>query len=47
VAFLNTLTDGYAPTSNIPEPSTWALMVIGFGMVGGVLSARHRRYRSA
>lgn len=25
----------------VPEPATWAMMLVGFGMVGGV--ARHRR----
>jgi len=43
VAFLNTLTDGYTPTSNIPEPATWLMMITGFGLIGGALSLRRRR----
>ena len=27
--------------SNVPEPAAWALMIAGFGMVGG--AARRRR----
>ncbi|MBB4616653.1 PEPxxWA-CTERM sorting domain-containing protein [Sphingomonas abaci] len=30
---------------SVPEPSTWALMLIGFGMVGG--AARYRRRKTA
>lgn len=26
-----------SPTSPIPEPSGWALMILGFGVVGGVM----------
>ncbi|MGL4543265.1 MAG: cytochrome c peroxidase, partial [Polymorphobacter sp.] len=33
VAFLNTLTDGYVPGTNVPEPATWSMMIVGFGMV--------------
>ena len=28
-------------TSHLPEPATWAIMLAGFGLVGG--AARHRR----
>jgi cytochrome c peroxidase len=41
VAFLGTLTDGYA----VPEPSTWALAIVGFAGVGAAL--RRRRPKSA
>jgi hypothetical protein len=27
----------------VPEPSTWAMLLIGFGAVGGGLRARRRR----
>lgn len=43
VAFLNTLSDGYVPSSNVPEPASWTMMIAGFGMVGGVVSWRRRR----
>ena len=29
----------------VPEPATWAMMLLGFGAVGG--AARHRRRRTA
>jgi hypothetical protein len=28
---------------SVPEPSTWAMMIFGFGAVGGALRARRRR----
>jgi PEP-CTERM motif len=31
----------------VPEPSTWAMMLFGFGMVGGLLRRRDRRLRLA
>lgn len=30
------------PVSAVPEPTTWALMVAGFGLLGGALRARRR-----
>jgi len=27
----------------VPEPATWALMLVGFGLVGGSLRARRGR----
>ncbi|HWE98615.1 MAG TPA: PEPxxWA-CTERM sorting domain-containing protein [Caulobacteraceae bacterium] len=39
--------DGYATfTSDTPEPSTWALMIGGFGLVGYMLRRRLRATRS-
>jgi len=40
VAFLNTLTDGY---TEVPEPSTWAMVIAGFGLFGAVMFRRARR----
>lgn len=36
----NFLTEGFAA---VPEPSTWALLVLGFGAAGGAMRARSRR----
>jgi hypothetical protein len=33
--------------SGVPEPATWALMILGFGAVGGAMRARARRVRYA
>ncbi len=30
------------PTSAVPEPTTWAMMIMGFGLVGGAMRARRR-----
>ena len=32
------------PTA-VPEPATWAMMILGFGLIGGVLRARRRPRR--
>ncbi|QMW24366.1 PEPxxWA-CTERM sorting domain-containing protein [Sandaracinobacteroides saxicola] len=34
-------------TSNIPEPATWAMMIIGFGMVGGAARRSARMAKAA
>lgn len=31
----------------VPEPATWAMMLLGLGFVGGVLRTRRRQYRTA
>lgn len=37
------LIDGLTIDSNgVPEPSTWAMMLIGFGVIGGVMRTRKR-----
>ena len=36
-----------AGTAGVPEPATWAMMIIGFGFVGGAMRARNRRMRFA
>jgi len=32
-----------APTGGVPEPSSWALMILGFGGMGAALRARRRQ----
>ena len=35
--------DTYAPiTGGVPEPATWAMLIAGFGLVGGALRGRRR-----
>lgn len=37
---------GPTVTPGIPEPSTWAMLILGFGLIGGALrSARHQAAR--
>ncbi len=31
------------PTTPVPEPATWAMMMIGFGAIGGALRRRQRQ----
>ena len=38
---IDQLTFDAAATPAVPEPATWAMMIIGFGMIGG--AARYRR----
>lgn len=42
VAFLRTLTDGYQVTP-VPEPSTWATLILGLALTGAALRLRPRR----
>jgi PEP-CTERM motif len=37
------LTSGQLEIAAVPEPAAWALMIIGFGMVGGSLRTRRRQ----
>lgn len=39
---LQLLTSGQLEIAAVPEPATWALMIIGFGMIGGALRTRRR-----
>lgn len=36
------LTSGQLEFAAVPEPATWAMMIIGFGMIGGSLRTRRR-----
>ncbi|MBO9713833.1 MAG: PEPxxWA-CTERM sorting domain-containing protein [Sphingomonas sp.] len=38
-------TPGLAFAHAVPEPATWAMMIVGFGMIGGAI--RHRKRRPA
>ncbi len=31
----------YAVNAAVPEPATWAMMIVGFGLVGGAMRRRH------
>lgn len=33
----------FTPSSAVPEPATWGLMIVGFGIVGGGLRRRRRQ----
>lgn len=35
------------PTSAVPEPASWAMMIFGFGMVGGAMRRRPNRMLAA
>jgi PEP-CTERM motif len=32
-----------APVAAVPEPATWALMILGFGLIGGAIRQRNRQ----
>ncbi|UZK67721.1 PEPxxWA-CTERM sorting domain-containing protein [Sphingomonas sp. M1-B02] len=36
-----------APTSAVPEPTTWAMMLLGFGVVGSAMRRRKVRVKAA
>lgn len=36
---------GGTPVPAVPEPSTWAMMILGFGAVGGAMRASRRKTR--
>jgi hypothetical protein len=40
---LQLITSGQLQIDAVPEPAVWALMIIGFGMVGGTLRVRRRQ----
>ncbi len=31
----------------VPEPATWAMMILGFGLIGGAMRSQRRRMRAA
>jgi len=41
-ASLSTITNFNAPAGAVPEPASWAMMVGGFGLVGGALRNRRK-----
>lgn len=36
--------DAFAPTAGVPEPTTWALMILGFGTAGAMLRRRRAAF---
>jgi hypothetical protein len=30
------------PTAAVPEPATWAMLIVGFGGIGGLLRTKRR-----
>ena len=40
-----TTIDGLGPISAVPEPASWATMIIGFGVIGSMLRLRRSRAR--
>jgi hypothetical protein len=34
-------------TSGVPEPATWAMMIVGFGLVGSAVRRRNRQVSPA
>jgi Bacterial pre-peptidase C-terminal domain/PEP-CTERM motif len=38
---------GLTPTAAVPEPAAWALMILGFGLVGGAMRRRTTQVRHA
>jgi hypothetical protein len=43
IAFDNITLGAAIPGGAVPEPATWALMILGFGAIGGALRSRKRR----
>lgn len=39
--------DNVSFTASVPEPATWAMMIIGFGLIGAAMRRRHRGGRLA
>jgi len=38
---------GVLEVSSVPEPDTWATMLLGFGLVGGAMRSRRRKKLAA
>ncbi|MBI1197169.1 MAG: PEP-CTERM sorting domain-containing protein [Phenylobacterium sp.] len=36
-----------APVAGVPEPATWAMLIVGFGAAGGAIRSRRRQMASA
>jgi len=40
------VTAAFAPVSAVPEPATWAMMIVGFGLVGGAARSARGKARA-
>lgn len=39
---IDAILDDVSVTAAVPEPATWAMMLVGFGAIGGTLRRRHK-----
>lgn len=47
VAYDNVTLDATPLSTAVPEPATWAMMITGFGLAGGLMRRRHARALAA
>ena len=43
MAFINAYLAAHPQLDAVPEPATWAMLMVGFGLVGGALRSGRRR----
>ena len=45
--FYNTGVDNVGVAAAVPEPATWAMMMLGFGALGGLVRSRRSKAAAA